>query len=61
MWLLLWLMSVKRLLWIFLIGFGFFFLTTSSAEAGNIVAETGQVVESLFGWLSDRLVEVINS
>ncbi len=59
MWLLLWLMIVKKLLWLFLVGFFFFFLTALPAEAGNVVKETGQVVGSVFTWLGRLVVEGI--
>ena len=52
-------MIVKRLLWLFLVGFFFYFLTTLPVEAGNVVEETGHVVESLFTLAADLVVEVI--
>ena len=59
MWLLLWLMIVKRLLWLLLVGFFFFFWTSLPAEAGNAVEETGQVLGSVFTWLASVVGDVI--
>ena len=58
MWILLWLMSLKRVVWIFFVAFAFFFLITSPVEAANIVKETGQTLASAVESLS-RFVKAL--
>jgi hypothetical protein len=51
-------MSLRRVLWLLLVGFAFFFLITSPVEAADLVKETGQTLASAVEALS-RFVKAL--
>ena len=54
-------MSLKRLSFLLLLGFGLFFLTQQPGEAAKLVKLTGENAQELFSTAGDAFIEFMTS